>query len=120
MKNPLNGHARLVAVVTIIVGVCSILSAAAAGIAVWNKKVSDAVLEQRMVNEHDATLKEMVPKFALSLSMDTRQEADIADLKARDAERDRIIYTLTGRLDRTNDLLQLLTQGMMKHGEIQR
>jgi hypothetical protein len=113
MTSPLNGKTK-VAMIAALGGLAFAALTYAGGVYTgWRQNVDDSVTQRRMVNEHDETLKTLRPEVVECHEVNAVQQRDI-DRNRQD------IASLTEAVKRTNDLLQLYLQSMMKRGEIPR
>lgn len=112
MNLPMNGKARLAAVGAI-GGVVAILSSVGSWYFGWSSKVEAAVVQQRMVNQHDETLQEIVPKVEDCHEVNEIQKIQIG-------EHDRALTRLEHSLEKTSDLVQQYLQTQMRHDRIPR
>lgn len=107
-----NGKARL-ALLGTVGGAAVIISSAVSWYAGWQSSVEAAVIQQRLVNSHDETLKALVPRVEDCHDVNEAQKYHLA-------EHDRALTRLENTVERTNDLVQRYLQSQMRRGELQR
>jgi hypothetical protein len=86
----------------------------------WYANVDQSVVQRQMVNAHDETLKLIVPKVDACHENNERQDVALNFAGETNARQDRAIERLADEGTRTNEMLQLYLQAMMKRGEIPR
>lgn len=112
MNLPTNGKARL-ALVGAVGGIVAILSSLGSWYFGWNSKVEAAVIQQRMVNEHDETLQRILPTVNECHEVNEIQKYQLV-------EHDKALTRIEHSLERTSDLVQRYLQSQMREGRIPR
>lgn len=116
---PTNGARKVATWIAGVIGAILVTNIATY-IATHDSRVEAAVVEQRMVNEHDETLKKLVPKVDNDAMAIAVQQRDLA-LEAQDHERIwRAIEQQKMTVQSDHEMLQLYLQSRMKAGEIPR
>lgn len=109
----INGHKKFLAAAAGIAALCSILSFMGGTYNGWTQRVEASVTVQRMVNQHDETLKLVVPKVETCHTVNEIQQV-VIDQQGRDMAR------VTDAVQRLVDKMDLLIQSQMREGRIPR
>jgi len=117
---PLNGHKKIVALMSVAVGLCSILAFVSGTYAGWRQKVSESVTMQRMVNANDETLRAILPKVEICHEVNALQQSRLEFADWRNDDQDKRIEAMARSVERFGDLMQLYLQSGMKRGEVAR
>lgn len=111
--NFINGHKKVLAGAAGLAALCSILSFIGGTYNGWTQRVEASVVVQRMVNEHDETLKSVVPKVETCHGVNEVQQV-LIEQDGRD------IASLASKVERLVDKMDLLIQSQMREGRIPR
>lgn len=109
----LNGHKKVLGLVSAIGSAVGIFVGSSTFYLMWTRKVEAGVVQQRMVNEHDETLKAIVPKVETCHEVNRIQDVRLDRTEADSAR-------LNAKIERLVDKIDLLVQSQMRDGKIPR
>ena len=117
---PLNGHKKVIALASVVAGLCSVLAFVSGTYAGWRQKLSESVTMQRMVNANDETLRAIVPKVETCHEVNALQQSRLEFDNWRNDDQDKRIEAMARSVERFGDLMQVYLQSGMKRGEVPR